>query len=166
MATPALPLDGTDELVCAQWIATITGFTPAMVGTTLPPDVNADGSPAPWVTTGFVTVAVVGGGPDPQLPVNRPVLQIDCWATVPGSNKPPWNQAAALAGAIRRATWDRRAIARPLRITANGVAYPTAAVQTAYLATAFRRLYDDQGDYARYQADLFLSWVTVNDRLY
>jgi hypothetical protein len=164
--TTPLPLEATDELVCAQWIATIPGFTPAMVGTTLPPDVNADGSLAPWVATGFVTVAVVGGNPDPLLPVNWPVLQVDCWATVPGSNKPPWHQAAALAGAIRRATWDRRAVSRPLQITANGVAYPAAAVRSAYLTTAPRRLYDDQGDYAHYQADLSLSWVTVNDRLY
>ncbi|MEV7770582.1 hypothetical protein [Kitasatospora sp. NPDC086791] len=165
MTTP-LPLDGTDELVCTQWIATIPGFTRTMVGTTLPPDVNADGTPALWVATGFVTVAVAGGGPDPELPVNWPVMQIDCWATVPGSNKPPWNQAAALAGAIRRATWDRRNISRPLQITANGIAYPAAAVRTAYMPTAFRRIYDDQGDYARLQADLALSWVTVNDRLY
>lgn len=166
MTSPALPLDGTDELVCAQWIATIPGFTSTMVGTTLPPDVNADGTAAPWVATGFVTVAVAGGSPDPMLPVNRPTMQIDCWAAVPGSNKPPWNQAAALASAIRRATWDRLAISRALHISVNGITYPTAAVQTAYLPTAFRRLYDDQGDYARYQADLSLSWVTVNDRLY
>lgn len=161
-----LPLDGTDELVAAAWIGTIPGLSPAMVDTTLPPDVNADGTPAAWLATGFVTVAVAGGGPDQALPVNRPVMQVDCWAAVPGSNKPPWGQAWAIATAIRRATWDRYTIARPLAITVNGVAYPTAAVKSAYLATTFRRMYDDAADYAHLQADLALTWVTVNDRIY
>jgi hypothetical protein len=136
-----------------------------MVGTQLPPDVNADGTVAAWVSTGYVTVAVVGGTPDDLLPVNRAVVQVDCWATKPGSNKPPWLMAGSIAAAIRRATWDRYRIPRPLSITVNGVTYPTAVVRSAYLATSFRRLYDDAGDYARYQADLALDWVTANDRL-
>ena len=165
MTTPALPLDGADELVAAAWIGSIIGLTPAMVGAQLPPDVNTDGTVASWVSTGFVTVAVVGGTPDDLLPVNRAVVQVDCWATVPGSNKPPWLKAGALAVAVRRATWDRYRIPRPLPIAVNGVTYPTAVVRSAYLATTFRRVYDDQGDYARYQADLALSWITANDRL-
>lgn len=165
MSTPALPLFPSDEMVTAAWIGSIPGLSPTMVGEQLPPDVNADGSPAPWVQTGFVTVAVVGGTPDAMLPVQRPVIQVDCWATVPGSNKPPWPDANIIATTIQRATWDRYRISRPLTIAVNGVAYPTAVVQSAYVATAFRRIYDDQGDYARYQADLALEWVTVNDRL-
>jgi hypothetical protein len=158
-------LEGADELVAAAWIGTVPGLSAAMVGTQLPPDVDSEGNVAAWVTTGFVTVAVAGGTPDALLPVNRPVIQVDCWATVPGSNKPPWFRAAAIAGAIRRATWDRYRISRPLAIEVNGVSYPAAVVRSAYLATSFRRLYDDAGDYARYQADLALDWVTVNDRL-
>lgn len=165
MTTPVLPLDGSDELVAISWLGSIPGLSPAMVGTQLPPDVNPDGTVASWVSTGFVTVAVAGGNPDPLLPVNRAVIQVDCWATTPGSNKPPWPDAAAIAAVIRRATWDRYRISRPLALSVNGVPYPKAVVQSAYLATSFRRLYDDAGDYARLQADLALSWVTVNDRL-
>lgn len=165
MSTPPLPLEDSDELVATAWLASVPGLSAAMVGTQLPPDINADGTPAPWVATGFVTVAVAGGSPDPLLPVSEPVMQVDCWATLPGSNKPPWLKAAAVAAAIRRATWSRTGIPRPLVPVANGVTYPTAVVRSAYLATAFRRIYDDQGDYARYQADLALSWVTANDRL-
>lgn len=163
MSTPFLPLLPNDELVATAWIASVPGFTPAMVGTQLPPDVNADGSVASWIATGYVTVSVVGGSPDPMLPINRPVLQVDCWATVPGSNKPPWNKAAALASAIRYATWDRTRIPRPLVATVAGVQYPLAVVQSAYIVTAPRRLYDDQGDYARYQADVALSWIAPTD---
>jgi hypothetical protein len=136
-----------------------------MVGTQLPPDVDPNGSVASWIATGFVTVSVVGGTPDPLLPINRPVLQVDCWATVPGSNKPPWYKAAALASAIRYATWDRVRIPRPVVASVNGVEYPLAVVQSAYLLTAPRRLYDDQGDYSRYQFDLALTWIAPDDRL-
>lgn len=164
MASP-LPLEANDELVAVAWLATVPGLSAAMVGTQLPPDVNADGSQADWIETGFVTVTVVGGSPDDLLPVNQPVLQVDCWATVPGSNKPPWWKAHALASAIRRATWDRYRIPRALSPAASGVAYPTAVVQSAYIATSFRRLYGDDSDYARLQGDLALSWVTANDVL-
>jgi hypothetical protein len=163
VSTPPLPLLPNDEIVGVAWLNSIPGLSPAMVGTQLPPDVDPDGSVAAWIGTGFITVSVVGGTPDPLLPVNRPVLQVDCWATVPGSNKPPWLKAAALASAIRYATWDRVRIARPLVATVGGVEYPLAVVQSAYLATSFRRVYDDQGDYARLQGDLALSWIAPKD---
>lgn len=163
--TAPLPLLPSDEMVATAWIGTVPGISADMVGTQLPPDADAKGVPAPWVQTGYVTVAVVGGTPDALLPVNRPVIQVDCWATDPGSNKPPWMMAKAIGAAIQRATWDRYRICRPLAISLNGAAYPAAVVHSAYLNTAFRRVYDDAGDYARYSADLALSWVTVNDRL-
>jgi hypothetical protein len=160
-----LPLNATDELVAIAWLGGIPGFAPAMVGTQLPPDVDATGITAAWVATGFVTVSVAGGTPDDLLPVNRPVVQVDCWATNPGSNKPPWMMANALATAVLRATWDRLHISRLLTLGATSVAYPSAMVLSAYMATGFRRIYDDQSDYARYQGDLALTWVTANDRL-
>lgn len=136
-----------------------------MVGPVLPPDVNADGSVASWISTGFITVAVAGGNPDPLLPVSRPVIQVDCWAALPGSNKPPWNMALALSRAVLRATWDRHRIPRPLVPVVNGVTYPACVVQGATVVTSFRRLYDDQADYARVQGDLQLSWVMAHDTL-
>lgn len=160
-----LPLYPTDEMAAAAWIGTVPGLSPAMVGEVLPPDVDADGTVAAWVQTGFVTVALVGGNPDDALPILKPVVQVDVWATTPGSNKPPWRKAYAIGTAITRATWDRNDIARPLAINENGVAYPAAAVKTAYVTSAFRRMYDDAGDYAHLQGDLALEWVTVNDRL-
>lgn len=165
MSTPTPPLEATDELVAVAWLASAPGLSPVMVGTTLPPDINPDGSPAPWLKTGYITVSVVGGNPDPLLPVSRPVIQVDCWATVPGSNKPPWNLAAALSRAVLRATWDRHRIPRALTPTAGGVTYPTAVVQSATIATTFRRMYDDDADYAHLSGDLHLSWVMAHDTL-
>lgn len=165
MSTPALPLEANDENVAVAWLASAAGLSSAMVGPTLPPDVNPDGSAALWLSTGYITVAVAGGNPDAMLPVSRPVVQVDCWATLPGSNKPPWNLALALSRAVLRATWDRRTIPRTLVPVVNGIEYPQVIVQSATVVTAFRRLYDDQADYARVQGDLQLSWLMANDTL-
>jgi hypothetical protein len=73
--------------------------------------------------------------------------------------------AAMLGRAIQRATWDRYRIPRLLTPVLKGVQYPAAVVQSAYMATAFRRIYDDDADYAHYQADLALTWVIANDQL-
>ncbi len=165
MPIPNMP---TDELVAVAWLSTVPGLSSSIVATQLPPDTIKGNQPAAWVVTapyGFVTTTVVGGGPDPLLPISRPVMQVDCWATRPGSNKPPWNRANRLATAIWKATLDRRTIARPLTISANGVVYPIAAVQGARIVSTPRRVYDDAGDYARYQFDLWLQWITVAETL-
>ena len=62
------------------------------------------------------------------MPLRRPVGQVECWATNPGSGKPPWNRAADLAEQIRIATYDRTSFGRLLAITENGVVYPAARV--------------------------------------
>lgn len=159
------PLQPTDVLVAAAWIASIDGFTADMVGETLPPDVlPPDGAgtayPAPWLKTGFVTVQPVGGAPGPYLPRHAPVIGVDCWAAVPGSNSPPWHMAEALGEAITVATWQRTGFNRPLTPVVEGVEYPVAVVQGVYLATGFRRLYEDAADYARISGNLALSWIT------
>jgi len=154
----------TDVLVAAAWIASIPGFTPAMTGERLPPDVlpptaGKKNRPAPWLKTGFITVQWVGGGTDPDLPRHSPVMQVDVYAAEPGSNDPPWRQAEALGEAIWLATMQRTGFNRLLTIEAEGVTYPGAVVQGVYLATPFRRLYDDPAAYARISANLALSWV-------
>lgn len=169
MTSPALPLLPTNELVAVAWLGSIPALQPLggtqMVATTLPADVNADGTVAAWTQTGFITVTVVGGSPDPYLPVKRPVLQVDCWATRPGSSKPPWGQANVLAETIRYATLQRLGFNRPLTLTVSSVSYPGAVVISAYLATEFRRIYSDAADYARYQGDLALTWVTPGEQV-
>jgi hypothetical protein len=165
VSTPALPLEANDENVAVAWLASALNLSLAMVGPVLPPDVDETGNAAAWIQTGYITVSVVGGNPDPVLPVSRPVIQVDCWATKPGSGKPPWNMALALSRAVLRATWDRHRIPRPVVPVVNGIVYPTAVVQSATVVTSFRRLYSDDADYARVQGDLQLSWLMPHDTL-
>jgi hypothetical protein len=158
-----LPLIAPDDLVAVAWIASIPHFTAAMVGKSLPPDVDESNQPAAWLATGFVTVAIVGGTPHPLLPVHRPVIEVKCWTAVPGSNLPPWGAAKALGQAITKATWDRVTMSRQLIPMENGVAYPAASVTGAYMATHFRPIYSDAADYACVQGDLAMTWVTAAD---
>jgi hypothetical protein len=154
----------TDVLVTAAWIGSIPGFTPAMTGERLPPDVlpstaGKRNRPAPWLKTGFITVQWAGGDVDMYVPRHSPVMQVDCWAAKPGSNDPPWHMAEALGEAIWLATMQRTGFNRLLTIQVEGVAYPSAVVQGIYLASPFRRAYDDAADYAHTWANLALSWV-------
>lgn len=169
MAAPAFPLLATSELVCCAWIGSIPAIAAnggtQMVETTLPADVNPDGSVAAWVQTGFITVSVVGGSPDIYNPVKKPVMQVDCWATRPGSNKPPWWQANVLMETIRYATLQRTGLNRTLSLSVNGVTYPSAVVDSAVFLTEPRRDYSDAADYARYLADVQFTWRTIGDQI-
>lgn len=168
MTTP-LPLLATTEQTVAAWIASIPGIIALggmqAVGTTLPADANPDGTPAAWTQTGYVTVSVVGGSPDIYLPVKKPVIQVDTWATVPGSNLPPWQMANVLMETIRYATLQRKGFNRVLALSAGGIGYPSAVVDSAYFLTEPRRSYSDAADYAHFLADVQFVWRTSGDRI-
>lgn len=160
---PDLP---TDELVTIAWIGSIPGLSIDIVATTLPPDADKSNQAVGWVVTppfGFVTVTVVGGSSDAELPVHRPVMQVDCWATRAGSNKPPWNRANKIATAIQYAAWQRTGVNRLLALTAKGVDYGRASVQSARVVAKPRRIRDDPGSYARYQLDVQFQWIALGD---
>lgn len=166
---PALPLLATSELVAVAWLGSIPAIETIggtqVVATTLPPDAGPDGKAAAWTKTGFITVTVVGGSPDVYVPEKKPVLQVDCWATRPGSSRPPWDQANALMETIRYATLQRTGFNRVLALSARGMAYPSAVVDSAYFLTEPHRDYSDAADYARYLVDLQLIWRTVGDEI-
>ena len=89
------------------------------------------------------------------MPLRSPVVTVDTWAVKPGSTKPPWYQANALAEVVdagTRAVNASRAVALP-----SG--YNPARVFAAYFVQEPRRAYGDQGDYAHYVADLALHWI-------
>ena len=146
--------------MATAWAASIPGLSAQMVATQLPADETA------WAANGFVTAAVVGGTPHPDLPLSRPVIRYDCWAVTLSSSKPPWFKASAIANAIRTACLQRTAVPRLLDITANGVTYPTAAVRTAVMLIHPRRVYGDPANAAHYTTDVQLAWTMTNDRIY
>ena len=152
------PAHTSSRLVFTSWIATIPDLTADGVGNTLPPDDTE------WATGGYIVVpVVVGGSPHSTMPLRRPVGQVECWATKPGSGVPPWNRAADLAEQIRIATYDRTSFGRLLAITENGVIYPAAMCRSAKILTEPRQIWGDVADYAGWSFDLALQWIQVGE---
>ncbi|MCW2898568.1 MAG: hypothetical protein JWO67_833 [Streptosporangiaceae bacterium] len=149
MPTPVLRAD--TEMVAIAWLLGCTGISNGMAASTLPKDNTS------WSATGFVTVSTLVGAPNPYYPLRNPVLQVDCWATVPGSNKPPWGIANNLAETVVAATYG--AAGRVVTLPAAG--YPPARVLSAWVVTEPRRVYSDPADYARYMLHLGLTWAEV-----
>ena len=154
----AVQLHATTDLVAVAWIRTVPGLSADGVATQLPSDEKK------WAANGFVVVPTqVGGTPHENMPVRRPVCQVETWATNPGSDKIPWGIASQLMEQIRMGTLDRTSFGRPLQITANGLQYPGARVLAAKLMTEPGRIWSDAGDYGGYRADLLLHWVAAGE---
>lgn len=152
MSTPVLR--ATPELVAIAWLKTVVGD---IVATTLPKPA-ADGSLS-WADSGFVTITTVGGSPNLYVPLREPAIGVDCWATNPGSQKPPWNKAACIAEAIVAACQAHATIPQTLTLPTG---YPAAQVRSAYVTGEPRRVPDDPSSYARYSIPgLILAWVEV-----
>lgn len=146
----------TTDLVAVAWLASLPGFSAAMVGSILPrPD--ADGI-VPWAQTGFVQATIVGGSPDLYVPLASPVIQVDCWATQSNSDLPPYAKAASLAESIRWACLDEANFQGAISVRSG---YAQARVKSAYLLTEPRRVYGDEADFGRFLLNLTLNWVEV-----
>ena len=149
MATPYPP---TNELVAVAWLSTrVAGIAAGQVATTLPADQSK------WAAEGFLQVqAIPGGNPSVDGLGRHPIVQLDGWATVPGSDKPPWNMANRLLELVRLATEGAQVYGKAVTLPAN---YAGARVLAAYLVTEPTRVNDDPSGFARFTADLALDWV-------
>lgn len=136
----------TSEVVAVAWLA----------GADIPAATQLPKVQADWAADGFVTVTTVGGTSSYDVPLIRPVLQVDCWAVTPTSDKPPWWKANALAEAIRAATYDIDDAGRALTLPG---AYDDARVLSAYLLGEPVRVTGDPSGFARFRFDLALAWV-------
>lgn len=149
------PVYTPSDLVGVAWLSSSPWITADGVANQLPVSNEAS-----WATNGFIVVGpIVGGTPHSVMPVHRPVVQVECWATNPGSDRLPWGKANNLANQVWRTVLDRTTFGRPLTINPGGVTYPVATVKGAKLLTEPRRVYNDAGDFAGYQCDLELHWV-------
>lgn len=156
----------TSPLVARAWLAQIPGITAAMTATSVP-RITKDTLPA-WVATGLLTVQVVGGSPDIEMPIAQPVLSVKCWAVNASQdpqtgqsivqNKVPWTRSEELAEMVRQASYGMQRDASAKLVTLPVAGYYQAAVNSAYLLTEPRPL-QDPTKYACHQFDLQLFWV-------
>lgn len=143
---PKLP---TNELVAVQWIKSINGIPTNSVNTQLPADNST------WEVSGFIQVSMAGGSPDMYTPQNQPLLQVDCWAAKPNSEKPPWGKANNLAEIIKAACYDKRYWGH----LAMPPTHENVRVLGSVATTEPRRVQGDEARFACYTFDLQLFWV-------
>ena len=155
--TPA-QLHAETDLVAVFWLRSIIGLAADVVATQLPSDETK------WAANGAVTVPmVVGGTPHSNMALRRPVVQVEAWGTVPGSDKLPWGIPSQLCEQIRAGTYDRVNFGRILWVTAGPVSYPPVRVKSAKMLTEPRRVWSDTGDFAGKQFDLALQWTSAGE---
>lgn len=147
----------TNELVAIAWLKGITDLPTDAIGTTLP-------AVDSWADTGFIEVGVVGGSPDRDIPVRRPVLGIQCWAANANSGRPPWGKANQLAEIIAAACYGGVDDVVPSQrvVTMHVPGYQQARVTAAYFVTEPRRIpRADDARYAMYSGDLQMHWTAA-----
>lgn len=160
VTTTAAQLHAETDLVAVFWIRSIPGLAADVVATQLPSDETK------WAANGAVVVPTnVGGTPHSSMALRRPVVQVECWGTVPGSDKLPWGIPSQLCEQIRAGCYDRTTFGRLLHVSAGSVTYPLARVKSARMLTEPRRIWSDQGDYAGKQFDLALQWVSAGEEV-
>lgn len=154
---PPGPYYPTNALVAEAWIGQrVPGITSAMVATRLPRDVTA------WADLGFVQVTPITGTPDIDVPIRRPLVQIDCWAVALDSSgavsaKPPVHKANRLAELIRVGTeLDTALYSSPVAMPTH---YTDAIVLSAYPLTEPSEVTGDPSGYARVTFDLAIDWT-------
>lgn len=148
-----MTLPATSELVAINYIRSLnygaTG-TPG-VGTTVPKDATT------WAS-GFVQVGIVGGVTDIDVPTRKPIVQLDVYVPSINTTKPQWGRANALAETVVAACYGDESPATVLNL---GTGRAGARVQSVYLASEPRRMWNDPGGYARYTFDLVIVWVNA-----
>ena len=152
MSPLAPPFPPNTDLVALAWLSQrVPGITAAQVAGTLP-DV------ASWLAEGFVTAASVPGTqPVIDLPVRRPIIQVDTWgASGTSTAKPHWPKAYRLAELIRLAAEEGQVYGQPVTLPAE---YTGARVQAVYLVTEPNKVPGDPSGYAHVTLDLAVDWV-------
>lgn len=154
---PVGPFYPTNALVVQAWLGQrVPSLAPAQVASRLPRD------PAAWADEGFVVASIVGGSPDVDVPVRRPLAQLDAYAVTLDaagtvSTKPPVAKANRLAELVRVATeLDTARYSSPVVMPAN---YLGAIVLSAYVVGEPREITDDPSGYARVTLDLMIEWT-------
>jgi hypothetical protein len=115
-----------------------------------------------WTDVGFVQPSSVGGSINANVPIRSPVVTLDVWAVRPGSKRPPWNQAFAVAEAIIAATYDTPEYDTHA-VVELPTGYPNARVTGFRVLTEPARRPSDPSDFARVGFDVEISWHGLGD---
>jgi hypothetical protein len=150
----------TTPVVAMAWLRSIPGLAD-IVSSDLPA-VEKWASPA---GSGFVTVGpVVGGGGalsavnsgvELYAPLRHPIVQVDCWGAFLNSKKINHGVASGLAELVMNATYTDF----PVSVTLPAGVAPVY-LTPIYPVSEVRGPIPDPNNYAHYQLDLHIGWIT------
>lgn len=159
------------EQVGIAWVKSLDSVTADVVATSMPSDPDA------WSENGLIQIGIASGvGRMYSGTLRNSVLQVDCWATNPGSQKVPWGKAAELASQLWYACDEDEFQQTKLQIGSTPGLFFDAALYTAYPLSDMRRLVSGGGldgesttkttrdpsmGYARIQFDLQMNWLVL-----
>lgn len=152
-------------LVACSWFRQMLGLDATRVGPVLPPPTERrpDGSTVtkPWVTAGgFIQLtAITGVDSAEELEVYRDLVQVDCYAIVPGSAKPPIAMASDLAQRAHLVTKRRDGCGVYPVLPPK---YFTAHVRSVTTQSRPRPLREPAATgSSRFQFDVWLNWSII-----
>ena len=141
------------EQVAKAWLLAAVDGLSNNVSTALP-DV-------PWPNDEFIQIMKVGGSPEIDVPLLKPVISVNCWAVKQNSRRPPWGQANELAMRVLKAAYEQAFRFAP--DTAVKLTMPTnfvaARVCSVYPLSEPNRLPSDPSQFAAYTLDLQFVWA-------
>lgn len=156
MSAPPLVLLPNTDLVGVAWLKRNPKFSAKEIGiaTSLPADRSK-------IVKGFITTTIVGGSPEIEVPIRRPIISVSSWAApaTSESQKVPWSQASGIAEWVWEQTFD--SAHQNVVLTFSLPGYAQARVFTAIALTEPRRVEDDPSNYARVDVDLQINWTGV-----
>lgn len=141
-------------IIARAWLAQLSGVPVdgsgrPQVATTLP-DVEK------WAATGFITVGpIFPGTPERYVPLQHPVVQVDCWAVFRNSKTPDFGTANELAEVVRAAA-DLTMVEPPPVLTLPPQVRPVWLSHTEVIR-GVTRVPDEL--YAHYSLDLHIGWI-------
>lgn len=148
-----MTLPATSELVAAAYLRTLDygdSGSPG-VGNTVPKDKTT------WLD-GFIQIGIIGGVAEIDIPTRKPIVQLDVYVPSVNTSKPQWGHANAIADSIVAACYEDISPGITLDL---GTGRTGARVQSVYLASEPKRLWNDPGGYARYTFDIVIVWVNA-----
>lgn len=148
-----MPSRPNNDVAAISWLKTLPGVPSNGVASSLPRDNST------WEASGFVTIQVISGQPDIYNPINRPVVQILCWANKANSEKPPWGRANNLAEEIKAACYGHPELYGYVQ---TPVHFGDVRVLSCYLLSEPRRVLADEARFAVYEFELQMHWVAVD----
>lgn len=152
----AIPTLANSELVTVAAIKAVVTAYDVGAGTTLQgPD--PESGALSWGDTGFVTTAVVGGNVNGTVPMRRPVMSVDVYATNVGKNRPPWNKANGIVELILAAC-QQYALKQAEFVVSLPSGYPACRVAEMTAITEPERRTSDEANYAHYGFQMAVSW--------